>query len=78
MGLTWLEEYLEYCDGECGKTAIAIHYYADVTNTIFEEYIEEAYAVAEKYGIYKIWITEFQKTPATDAAQALFIENTLP
>ncbi|OKL62287.1 hypothetical protein UA08_02498 [Talaromyces atroroseus] len=78
MGLTWLEEYLEECNGECGQTAIAIHYYAYVTDTAFEDYVNEAYAVAEKHGIYKVWITEFELTPATDAEQVSFISEVLP
>jgi Glycosyl hydrolase catalytic core len=78
MGLTWLEEYLEECDGECGQTAIAIHYYAYVSDTSFEDYVAEAYALAESHGIYNVWITEFELTPATDAEQITFISEVLP
>lgn len=78
MGLTWMESYLKACNGQCGQTAMAIHWYADAVNTDFESYITEAYNLAASHGIYKIWITEFQKTGVDAAAQATFIDNTIP
>lgn len=78
LGLTWMESYLEACNGECGQTAMAIHWYADAADTDFESYIAEAYNLAASHGIYKIWITEFQKTGVDDASQATFIDNTIP
>lgn len=78
MGLTWMSSYLEACNGQCGQTAMALHWYADAVDTDFESYLAEAYALAESHGIYKLWVTEFQKTGVTDAEQATFIGNTIP
>ncbi|EED18611.1 conserved hypothetical protein [Talaromyces stipitatus ATCC 10500] len=78
MGLTWMEQYLEACNGECGQTAMAIHWYADAAYTDLESYITQAYNLAASYGIYKIWITEFQLTGVSDNDQADFINNIIP
>lgn len=78
MGLTWMKSYLEACNGQCGQTAMAIHWYADAAATDLESYVTEAYNLASSYGIDKIWITEFQKTGVDDATQAGFIDNAIP
>lgn len=43
IGLAWMESYLDACNGQCGQTAMAIHWYADASDLDFALYLEPAY-----------------------------------
>ncbi|KAE8552689.1 hypothetical protein EYB25_004068 [Talaromyces marneffei] len=49
LGLTWMEAYLKACNGQCGHSAMAIHWYADASDTDFESYITKAYNLAARF-----------------------------
>ncbi|CRG91294.1 hypothetical protein PISL3812_08342 [Talaromyces islandicus] len=78
MGLTWMEEFLRDCSGECGVSVMAFHYYADDNVSNFENYVNKAISTAANYGISEVWITEFQATGVSDDAQATFINSVVP
>lgn len=75
MGLTWLESFLQGC-GSCGISFIAIHWYDDASNVpYFKQHVTDAITLAKKYGINKVWITEFGTTGG-DATG--FLKQVLP
>jgi hypothetical protein len=78
MGLTWMEQFLTDCNGECGATVMAFHYYADDNVSNFENYVNQAISTAASYGISEVWITEFQATGVSDDAQTAFINSVVP
>lgn len=76
MGLAWLESFLQGCNGSCGLSFLCVHWYADASLvTYFQQYVTQAIALANKYGIEKIWITEFGTTGGDAAA---FLGQALP
>jgi hypothetical protein len=77
QGLDWMNQYLSACDGTCGQTAMAVHYYAPADANAFQQYVTDAINLAKKHGIDKVWITEFAAT--SDAAgQAHFLNEVIP
>lgn len=78
MGLAWMEQFLDECDGKCGISVMAFHYYADDNVPNFKNYVNKAISTAAKHGINEVWITEFQATGVSDDAQAAFIMSVVP
>jgi hypothetical protein len=77
QGLDWMDKYLTACAGTCGQTAMAIHWYGPADINSFQQYVNQAIALARKHGIFKVWMTEFAAT--TDAAsQAQFLQQAIP
>lgn len=77
IGLNWLEKWFIECNGQCEPDAIAIHYYSDSDSADFIDYIGAAISLAQKHGIGKVWITEFQNTGSFES-QVAFLQNVLP
>jgi hypothetical protein len=77
QGLDWMDQYLTTCAGTCGQTAMAIHYYAPADINAFQQYITKAIDLANKHGIFKVWLTEFAAT-SDSASQTQFLQKAIP
>jgi len=76
MGLDWLTSFLSICDGSCGVSFLAIHWYADASLVdYFKQHVTDAITLASKHNIHEIWITEFGTTGGDASA---FLEAVLP
>ncbi|KAI0088656.1 hypothetical protein BDY19DRAFT_1007994 [Irpex rosettiformis] len=52
-GVTWMQSFLDACNGECTVDFITIHYY-DVNATGFQRYVRQYHDTFNK----PIWVTE--------------------
>ncbi|KAI5294557.1 hypothetical protein KEM52_003739 [Ascosphaera acerosa] len=86
-GLDWMSQFLSICNGQCGVDFMATHWYAnngvsgEQNANDFLAYVDQAVAVAHKFGIDKIWITEFgfgYNSPVPRDQRATFLRKVLP
>ncbi|KAH8705566.1 hypothetical protein BGW36DRAFT_393148 [Talaromyces proteolyticus] len=77
LGLTWMESWLQACNGACGATVMAIHYYANTDTSDFYNFVNNAASLASQYGMSSVWITEFQNTGTSDQ-QVSFLQEVIP
>ncbi|KAK5097293.1 hypothetical protein LTR70_003699 [Exophiala xenobiotica] len=75
MGVTWLDNFFKACGGSCNCDFVAYHWYDSAENfAYFQKHTDDVVAVAAKYGIQKVWLTEFQPSGSADA-QASFMKQ---
>ena len=75
MGTGWLDAFFTACGGSCGVDFVAYHWYATADSfDYFKQHTEDVIAVAAKYGISKVWLTEFEPS-GSDDAQASFMKQ---
>jgi hypothetical protein len=77
IGLSWLQEWFEACNGACQSTVMAIHYYANADVSDFTNFVNSAITLAQQYGQNEVWITEFQNTGSPDE-QVTFLQSAIP
>ncbi|KAI5306429.1 hypothetical protein KEM56_000955 [Ascosphaera pollenicola] len=63
-GLNWMDQFLDQCNGACNIDFMVTHWYGNNDSgeqnaDAFLSYVDRAVDLAQKYGINKIWITEF-------------------
>ncbi|GAD98583.1 hypothetical protein NECHADRAFT_77333 [Paecilomyces variotii No. 5] len=80
QGLTYLENFLRACNGKCNIDAVGFHWYGDAGNASnnLKAYVNKCIALAKKYGISSVWLTEFGLTNASAQQQADFLHSVLP
>ncbi|KAL1853802.1 hypothetical protein Plec18167_007209 [Paecilomyces lecythidis] len=80
QGLTYLENFLKACNGKCNIDAVGFHWYGDAGNAAndLKAYVNKCIALAKKYGISSVWLTEFGLTNASAQQQADFLHSVLP
>jgi len=77
MGVTWLDNFFKACGGSCNCDFVAYHWYDSAENfAYFKQQTEAVIAVANNYGISKVWLTEFEPSGSADA-QASFMKQAL-
>ena len=75
MGTAWLDAFFTACGGNCNCDFVAYHWYDSAENfAYFQKHTEDVVKVAQKYGINKVWLTEFQPSGSADA-QASFMKQ---
>lgn len=79
-GLPWLNDFFDAChktDSQpCNVDFVAFHWYDSASNfAYFESYVKEVVQFADKWGIDKIWLTEFGTTSGSDDEVASFIRQ---
>ncbi|KAF2088480.1 glycoside hydrolase family 128 protein, partial [Saccharata proteae CBS 121410] len=83
VGLNWLEEFMDACDGGCTVDYINIHWYAtwtdfsgnmDAAIEYFKSYCDSAYQKFQK----PLWITEIGLYSADDSTQQELLDAILP
>ncbi|OJD18988.1 hypothetical protein AJ78_01016 [Emergomyces pasteurianus Ep9510] len=78
MGLSWMEKFLHACGGKCKVDFLVIHWYNDAGAVAdFKAHVEAAISLAKKYGIGKVWITEFAGL-GDEMAQVKFVKEVIP
>ena len=53
-GKTWIQQWLDACDGGCTVDFIALHWY-DINSTAFMEYLQDFHTTFQR----PIWVTEW-------------------
>jgi hypothetical protein len=77
MGLGWLSSFFDACAGNCKVDFMNIHFYDSATNiAYFKSHVQDAIDLAQKNGISKVWVTEFQGLGSADE-QDIFMQEAL-
>lgn len=73
-GITYMQDFLEQCNGECNVDFLVTHWYGDAQNAAwnFHLQVNRTIDLAKEHGIDQVWITEFGLT-GTEEEQAAFI-----
>lgn len=75
MGLTWLQNFLTACGGECQIDCLNIHWYDSASNTAyFKQHLQDAMALAPGKPVF---VSEFGATGSDDEITA-FLEDVMP
>ncbi|KAK5949850.1 hypothetical protein OHC33_009035 [Knufia fluminis] len=78
MGVDWLDAFFTACGKDCPVDFVAYHWYATADSIdYFEKHTQDVIDVANKYGISKVWLTEFKPEGSADA-QAAFMKQAVP
>lgn len=76
MGVDWLDQFFAACGTDCPVDFVAYHWYAGADQiNYFQQHTEDVIAIANKYGVSKVWLTEFQPTSGSDSDQANFMQQ---
>lgn len=71
-GKTWIQQWLDACDGGCTVDFIALHWY-DINSTAFMEYLQDFHATFQR----PIWVTEWACQNFNDANQQCSLQDTV-
>lgn len=78
MGVDWLDQFFKECGTSCPVDFVAYHWYATADSIdYFKQHTQDVINVAAKYGVSKVWLTEFQPSGTADA-QAAFMKEAVP
>lgn len=85
-GLNWMDQFLGQCNGACNVDFMVTHWYGNNDSgeqnaDAFLQYVDRAVDLAHKYGISKIWITEFgfgYNSGVPRDQRAAFLRKVLP
>ncbi len=78
MGLGWLRNFFDRCNGNCKVDFLAFHWYDSADNVAyFKNYVSDVIKLAKEKGVQKVWLTEFAAA-GSDAQVAKFLAEVLP
>lgn len=78
MGTIWLDQFFTACGGNCPVDFVAYHWYATADSfEYFKTHTQNVINTAAKYGIKKVWLTEFAPEGSPEA-QAAFMKLAVP
>lgn len=77
-GLAWLQSFFDSCDGGCKVDFITFHWYDSASNIpYFKSHINDVITLAQKNGVSKVWLTEFQGSGSA-AQQSAMLDEVMP
>jgi Glycosyl hydrolase catalytic core len=78
MGLGWLQNFFDKCNGNCKVDFLSFHWYDSAQNVAyFKNYVQDVITMAKKNGVNKVWLTEFA-ADGSDEQVAKFLSEVLP
>ncbi|KAF4555228.1 Glycosyl hydrolase catalytic core domain-containing protein 2 [Elsinoe fawcettii] len=77
MGLTYQENFLNTCAGNCVIDFLNMHWYGNKQNAVynFQLQVNKTIALGEKYGIGEVWVTEYGLNDGTADEKASFVKS---
>lgn len=80
MGLTYQENFLNACNGNCSIDFLNMHWYGNKQNAVynFQLQVNKTIALGEKFGINEVYVTEFGMNDGTAQDKADFLNQVLP
>lgn len=73
MGIAWLQNFFDACNGQCKVDFVTFHWYDSASNfAYFQKHVQDVISLAQKNGVSKVWLTEFGAS-GSDSQVADFI-----
>ncbi|KEF50989.1 uncharacterized protein A1O9_12966 [Exophiala aquamarina CBS 119918] len=77
MGIVWLREFLQHCQGACRLDFVAFHWYDSASNfPYFQQHVWDVINVTQAANVERVWLTEFGAS-GSDSEVASFVRRAI-